>query len=125
MLAVATHTPYHRTRLMLLALLTLSANACTTTRFVRTPRGAVMYDVRFVNDCARGTANVYFDGEYRQRRRLDVRPRRIGHGESKVLSLPAGRHTYTAEVTPFSGDGQLVTGELVVDRDGTLRLCTQ
>jgi hypothetical protein len=111
-------------RLVTVMLLATGSSACATSRFVRSPAGAAHYDVRFVNDCVRGTANIYFDGEYRQRRRLEVKPRKVGHGESKVVSLPAGRHTYTAEVLPFSGEGQLVTGEFVVDRDGSLRLCT-
>lgn len=111
---------------LLLATLLLTATACTTTRYINRTKGAPVYRVRFINDCAQGTAHLYFDREYRQKHRMNVRPKNIKKGEERILEFSAGRHTFVAEIFGFwSTEGLKVNGDFMVDRSGTIRICSE
>ena len=103
--------------------LAVGLSGCATTRFVNKPRGATVYAVRLVNDCTRGTANVYFDGEYRNKGRLDVKPRKIAHGEAKVFELAEGRHNVDVELLSFTGSNQLARLQVTINKNSELNIC--
>lgn len=84
-------------------------------------RGGPEYDVTIVNNCSRFTARLYLDDEYRNRQKIDVKPRPVG-SKPRSMRLPAGRHTYHVEFNEFDAI-KIHEGSFVVRGPSRFEMC--
>jgi hypothetical protein len=99
-----------------------AATACASGRYINKNGGAPIYDVTMVNNCSRFTARLYIDEEYRNRRKIDVKPHPVG-SKPRTMRLPAGVHSYYIEFHEFE-EIKIRQGTFTIRRDGqVLEMC--
>jgi hypothetical protein len=111
-----------RARLACAMLLPLLSGCVTTNHYVKKNRGAPEYEIRIVNNCSPATAVLYLDDEYRNRRKIDVKARRIAANSPRTFRIPGGPHTYHVEFNELNGI-RVREGSFVVEAAATYRMC--
>ena len=108
--------------ILALALLLTTASGCVSNHYVRKNGGAPLYEVRIINNCSAATGVMYLDDEYRNRRKIDVKPRRIIANRPQTYRIPGGRHTYRVEFDEVAST-RVMEGAFIVEESSILRLC--
>ncbi len=101
--------------------LALIGVGCASNRYVHKNGGAPVYDVGFRNNCSQYTAFLWFDDEYQNRRKIDVKARRVGTRVQR-FKVPGGSHTFHAEWREVGGT-RTHTGTFVVRRSEVFDMC--
>ena len=107
---------------MIGTLLMFGAIGCVSNHYVKKNGGAPQYDVIFLNNCSRATGVLYLDDEYRNRRKIDVKARRLVADQPRTFRIPGGRHTYHVEFSEVGGT-RVMEGSFVVESASRLRMC--
>lgn len=101
--------------------LVLLASACASNRYVSKNGGAPQFEIRVVNNCSRFTGRLYIDDEYRNKHKIDVKPRSVG-SRPRTMRLPAGPHRYYVEFREFDVI-KYHEGTFNVSGPATFRMC--
>lgn len=101
--------------------LVLLASACASNRYVSKNGGAPQVEIRVVNNCSGITGRLYIDDEYRNKHKIDVKPRSVG-SRPRTMRLPAGPHRYHVEFREFDVI-KYHEGTFNVIEPATFRMC--
>ena len=107
--------------LLIAMVLVTTVSACASNRYVSKNGGAPEYEIRVVNNCSRFTGRLYIDEEYRNKHKIDVKPRSVGT-KPRAMRLPAGFHRYYVEFREFEGI-RYHEGSFTVRGPATFRMC--